>query len=197
MKIELRDIEMRFGARTVFSNLTRTVEPGTHLVLTGPNGSGKSTLLKVMGGLLTPTRGEVQWEASTNRSEVRKRLGYVGPDLTLYDDLTVAENLEFFHAFEDAPAASATQHLEALGLHDRRDSRYGSLSTGLKQRTKLAFALLKNPALLLLDEPSLGLDPQGRKLIPWLMALEPNRTVVLATNDPSEFELGKENLELG
>lgn len=200
--LDVQRLSRDFGPRRVLSDLSFSLAPGDRLAVTGANGSGKSTLLKVLAGLLRPTSGHVAASegpegASRSPAWLRERTGYLAPDLALYDELTPRENLDFFGRLRPvAGRDTAGQLLERVGLAERADDPLGSLSTGLRQRVKLAFALQADPALLLLDEPGANLDAAGRELIREVVEGAGDAVVVIATNDPVEARLGGRSLVL-
>ena len=186
-------LSMRFGRRRLFDGLTVTVEPGAPLAVVGDNGSGKSTLLLLLAGLLAPTAGEVRLEVDGAAVEPRDRprtVGYAAPALDLYDALTARETLRFLaraRALADGRARVAAV-LNRVGLADRADEPVAAFSTGMRQRLRIATALVHDPPVLLLDEPGATLDAAGRTLTASLVA-DDTRVVVLATNDPAEADL--------
>ncbi len=192
---------MRFGRRRLFDGLTVTVEPGTPLAVVGANGSGKSTLLLLLAGLLTPTGGASRLVVEGAEVEARDRaraVGYVAPALDLYDALTARETLRFLAKTRALPDAEARIEavLARVGLADRADEAVAAFSTGMRQRLRIATALVHDPPVLLLDEPGATLDAAGRDLTASLVA-EAARVVVLATNDPAEADLCPRRVGLG
>ncbi len=193
-------LSMRFGRRRLFDGLTVTVEPGAPLAVAGDNGSGKSTLLLLLAGLLAPTAGEVRLDVGGAAVEPRDRprtVGYVAPALDLYDALTARETLAFLaraRALADGQARVAAV-LSRVGLADRADEPVAAFSTGMRQRLRIATALVHDPPVLLLDEPGATLDAAGRSLTASLVA-DDTRVVVLATNDPAEADLCARRVEL-
>lgn len=186
-------LSMRFGRRRLFDGLTATVEPGAPLAVTGVNGSGKSTLLLLLAGLLVPTAGEVRLEVGGRAVEPRDRprtVGYVAPALDLYDALTARETLAFLARARALPGADGrvAAALDRVGLADRADDPVSAFSTGMRQRLRIATALVHDPPVLLLDEPGATLDAAGRDLTASLVA-DDARVVVVATNDPAEAAL--------
>jgi len=202
VRVEARGLGVRLGGRVVFAELAFDWEGPGVIAVTGANGSGKTTLLKVVAGLLAPGRGSIAW-VSEGRGlkvqEARARLGLVSPELSLYEDLTARENLAFFAAARGQAFGQddADRWFARLGLTGRGDDRLASYSSGMKQRMKLAFAMMGEPPLLLLDEPGSNLDDAGRTLLAGLVE-EAARTslVVVATNDPAEAAWAGARVEL-
>lgn len=200
--LELKDISKSFGARDVLSKINLSIDSGC-LVITGRNGSGKSTLLKIIARLIQPTEGEVVFTLDGNilPSDMRRDLvGMVAPDLSLYDELSAIENLKFFaevrgiYRSDDEPKSL----LDSLGLQTRENDLVGAYSSGMKQRIKYAFAVMHNPPVLLLDEPSANLDEGGIEIVDGIIKKWRERgIVVLATNEKSELGYGDKILELG
>jgi len=203
LEIHLDDLSRSFGERRVLRGITAVIRGGERLLVRGPNGSGKTTLLKVLAGLLGPTGGGFRvLDAGEARDDAWRRrwTGYVSPDLVLYDEFSPLENLDFFSRVRAlAPEAGRDRDLLGrVGLGDRVHQPVGTLSTGLRQRAKLAFALQGRPRILLLDEPGANLDQPGRTFVADTVTSfsSPETIVVVATNDPAEFGLGTRTLEL-
>ena len=166
--IRVSGLAKRFGARTVVEDFAMTVPRGGIFGFLGPNGSGKTTTIRMLCGLLTPDAGEgtcLGFDIRHEADEIKKRSGYMPQRFGLYEDLTVRENLEFIGRMYDVrPLKNRTaETLERFDFADRRDQRAGTLSGGWKQRLALAAAVLHRPALLLLDEPTAGVDPNARR----------------------------------
>ena len=193
-------VSMRFGRRRLFDDLSVEVAPGVPLAVVGANGSGKSTLLRVLAGLLAPTGGSVRLDVGgvTVRAEdVPRAVGFVAPALQLYDPLTARENLRFLAAARRLPDAEAriAAVLDRVGLGGREDDAVAAFSTGMRQRLRLATALVHDPPVLLLDEPGATLDEAGRDLT--RSVIETQKIVVVATNDPAEAALCPRRVALG
>jgi heme exporter protein A len=204
VRLQVESLSKRYGPRRVLVDLSFEVRAGSVLVVTGPNGAGKSTLLRCLAGLERPERGRVRFREGGQewgRAERRGRLGFLSPELSLYEELTGRENLDFFALLKGLRrgAAASGELLDRVGLGRRGDDRVGEYSSGMRQRLKWAFALLGDPAALLLDEPGLTLDAEGFATAADLVeqARRRGRLVVLATNDTRERELGDERLVLG
>jgi heme exporter protein A len=203
IEVKLDGVGRDFGERRVLNDLSRSFRPGDRVVVRGPNGTGKSTLLKILAGLLEPTRGKVVLtEDGEDRDDGFRRsvTGYLAPDLALYDEFSALENLDFFGRTRGIGRDEARDLalLERVGLKGREHDPLKALSTGLRQRSKLAYTLQANPRILLLDEPSSNLDEKGRKLMESIVmeAADRDTIVIVASNDPAEFAWGKEILDL-
>jgi ABC-2 type transport system ATP-binding protein len=166
--IDVRGLVKSFGGRTVVDHVTMQVETGEIVGFLGPNGSGKTTTIRLMCGLLTPDAGEGEVLGYDIRSEslkIKREVGYMTQRFSLYEDLTIAENLDFVaRLYELKPRkAHVDRTLDELGLTSRRDQLSGTLSGGWKQRLALAACIMHKPKLLLLDEPTAGVDPKARR----------------------------------
>jgi heme exporter protein A len=189
----------------LFSGLDLRLERGL-VAVTGRNGSGKTTLLKVLAGLLRPSGGRVGVECDGVRlpaDERRRAVGWAGPDLALYGELTPEENLRFFRRAAGLPIAheEALRRLGDAGLGSEAIGgmrRVDELSTGMRQRLRLAFALLFDPPILLLDEPSASLDAEGRDLVREVVRrARESGAVLVASNDDRDLERPERVIELG
>lgn len=158
--LELREVTVRFGRTVALEEVSFSVKPGETVAVLGPDGAGKSTLLRVLAGLLLPDSG------STRSSMKRGALGYAGSDFDLYTDLTVSENLDFFGRLRGMEHERLQERKKAMlalaRLEDARDRLSGRLSGGMKKSLSLACALIHEPPLLLLDEPTVGVDPVSK-----------------------------------
>jgi ABC-2 type transport system ATP-binding protein len=170
--LEVRGLHKRYGKLVAVDEVSFEVRPGEMIGLLGPNGAGKTTTVSMIAGLLPPDRGEVRIEGSVVRSEtdpVKRRMGLVPQDLALHDELSASENLQLFGALYGLGGAALRtamgRALEIAGLADRAKDRVGTFSGGMKRRLNLAAALLHDPKILLLDEPTVGVDPQSRNAI--------------------------------
>jgi ABC-type multidrug transport system ATPase subunit len=201
VSVELRGVAHRYGARLALEPQTFELSGGLTAV-TGSNGSGKSTLLRILAGLLRPTQGTVQFRVDGRELSPVQRRPYVGlatPELSFYEEMTAFENLAFAAEARamKRPAAAARGALERIGLAARADDRISELSSGMRQRVRLAFASLGDPPLLLLDEPGSHLDDEGRATLErWIALVAPNTLVVLATNDEREWRLAERRIQL-
>jgi heme exporter protein A len=197
----LEGLSKSFPGRPVFNNINASIESENTLVVTGPNGSGKSTLLRIICGFMRPTRGSAVLAVGDNDFagiEARPFIGLVSPDLVLYDELTALENLSFFGkvAGLSVGISEFERRLAEVGLRQRGQDKVGSYSSGMKQRLKYCLALLRDPELLLLDEPTSNLDDAGRELVTNIIKSF-NGILVIATNEKSETGHGDQIIRLG
>ena len=168
--IRARGLSKRFGELTAVDGLDLTVNKAEVFGFLGPNGCGKSTTIRMLCGLLLPSSGEIEvlgYQIPRDAEELKRRIGYMTQKFSLYEDLTVAENLEFLAAIQGLRGKPArtriNELLERYWLVDRRKQMAGTLSGGQRQRLALAGAVLHKPDLLLLDEPTSAVDPQSRR----------------------------------
>jgi ABC-2 type transport system ATP-binding protein len=166
--IDVRGLSKSFGSRKVVRDLSMQVRRGTIYGFLGPNGSGKTTTIRMLTGLLTPDEGEgtcLGYDIRTQSDEIKRHVGYMTQRFSLYQDLSVRENLEFVARLYGIanPVAAARAMVERLGLSGREEQLAGELSGGWKQRLALGACTLPNPQLLLLDEPTAGVDPKARR----------------------------------
>jgi ABC-2 type transport system ATP-binding protein len=166
--IDVRGLTKSYDGRMVVDHVDMRVERGRIYGFLGPNGSGKTTTIRMLCGLLTPDQGEGSCLGYDIRSQARlikREVGYMTQKFGLYEDLSIEENLDFFARVYGvaARAARIRDTLERLGLYSRRAQLAGSLSGGWKQRLALAACLIHDPQLLLLDEPTAGVDPSARR----------------------------------
>jgi heme exporter protein A len=173
------------------------------LVVVGPNGSGKSTLLNLLAGTLRPSRGGIEYrrdEAVLPRDAWFAHHGMATPDMAVYEELTALENVMFFARLRGVgmDSCGAAALLERLGLPAREHHRFvRAFSSGMKQRVKLAQAILHRPAVLFLDEPSSNLDDSGHQAVAELVReMRATTAIAVATNDPREVAWGDGRVEL-
>ncbi len=170
--LSISHLQKRFGDRIAVNDVSFEVCAGETIGLLGPNGAGKTTTLSMMSGLTQPDGGSVSFQGSLvqqNADDLKRRVGLVPQDLALYDELSAWANLELFGGLYRlagrALAARADAALALVGLSERRGDRVKEFSGGMKRRLNIAAALLHDPELILLDEPTVGVDPQSRNAI--------------------------------
>jgi ABC-2 type transport system ATP-binding protein len=166
--IDVHGLTKSFDGRAVVRNLSMQVRRGTIYGFLGPNGSGKTTTIRMLCGLLTPDQGSgtcLGYDIRTEAEKIKRQVGYMTQRFSLYQDLSVRENLEFvarIYGLPD-PSSTARRMIDHLGLNERENQIAGLLSGGWKQRLALGACTLPEPQLLLLDEPTAGVDPKARR----------------------------------
>lgn len=168
--IESRDLVRRFGDFVAVDHVTFSVAPGEVFGFLGPNGSGKSTTIRMLTGILPPSSGSARvagFDVATQSRGIKFRIGYMSQKFSLYEDLTVQENLAFFAALYRIEARRAKERIEwaieKSDLASRRKTLAGELAGGYRQRLALSCALMHEPSILFLDEPTSGVDPVARR----------------------------------
>ncbi|MBO0460488.1 MULTISPECIES: ABC transporter ATP-binding protein [unclassified Enterococcus] len=188
--LSVQKLTKKFGQKVAVDNVSFEVPEGTILGLLGPNGAGKSTVINMITGLLNKTSGTVQLfseEMSERKRELRRKLGVVPQDLAIYYDLSAEENVRFFCGLYGIRGEelknSVEQALRTVDLYERRKERPSAFSGGMQRRLNIAMAIAHRPALLIMDEPTVGIDPQSRNYI--LSAIEKmkeNGTTIIYTS---------------
>jgi ABC-2 type transport system ATP-binding protein len=168
--VEVRDLRRTFGDFVAVDNISIAVKKGEIFGFLGPNGAGKSTTIRMLCGLLMPSGGHGTvsgYDIVTESESIKKKIGYMSQRFSLYDDLTVEENINFFGGIYSVPRAKKGLRkawvLEMAGLADRKRTVTGTLATGFKQRLALGCAILHEPPIIFLDEPTSGVDPISRR----------------------------------
>jgi len=168
--VTLTDLSKRFGDFVAVNRVSLDVKKGEIFGFLGPNGAGKSTTIRMLCGILPPSGGSgtvAGFDISREAEEIKKNIGYMSQRFSLYEDLTVEENIDFYSGIYRIPAEKKRQRkewvIEMAGLEERRRSRTGTLSGGWKQRLALGCAILHEPPIIFLDEPTSGVDPISRR----------------------------------
>lgn len=168
--VETRDLVKRFGDFVAVDHVTLQVQRGEIFGFLGPNGAGKSTTIRILCGLLEPTSGDgsvAGFDVRTQSEQIKRHIGYMSQKFSLYDDLTVEENIDFFSGIYGVPRTRRTERKEYVlhmaGLTERRKTMTSLLAGGWKQRLALGCAILHEPPILFLDEPTSGVDPIARR----------------------------------
>ncbi len=193
-----KDVSKRYGDVVALQGVSLEVEEGELFALLGPNGAGKTTLLKIAVGLIQPSSGEVRVfgvDVLKEPAKVKELIGYVPQETIVYDELTGLENLMFYASLYDIPKSIAeeriSEYVKLLGLEEHVKRRVSKYSGGLKKRLSIAASLIHDPKLLILDEPTTGLDPSSRREL-WRILQELRKlgkTIVMATHYMEEAEV--------
>jgi ABC-2 type transport system ATP-binding protein len=195
--VEVDGLVKQFGKFTAVDNVTFSVRKGEIFGFLGPNGAGKSTTIRILCGLLTPTKGNghvAGYDVRTQSEEIRKKIGYMSQKFSLYDDLTVEENINFFAGIYRVPPELRSIRkefaLEMAGLQEQRSRMTHLLAGGWKQRLALSCAILHQPPILFLDEPTSGVDPIARRSF-WALIYQlsaEGHTIFVSTHYMDEAE---------
>ena len=199
MLIEARNLTRKFGDLTAVDNLTFHIKPGEVFGFLGPNGAGKTTTMRILTGLISKTEGEVRiagYDVSDEEDslKIRKIVGLLPENVGLYDDLTAYRNLDFYGKLYECSRIKRKENIEhflkLLGLWDKRDVRVGNFSKGMKQKLAIARALIHDPEILFLDEPTANLDPESSKTVrDFILDLkDEQKTIFLNTHNLDEAQ---------
>lgn len=200
--LTLDGITKSFGRRLVFSDINCSFSSGNIYGISGPNGSGKSTLVRIIANLISPTRGNVIHKLDNKIIEPEKlhnHIGFVSPYLFLYDEFTAEENLVHVSKIRGIKfdKQRSDSLFEQFGLFDRKNDVLRGYSSGMKQRFKFIFALLHEPQLLILDEPTSNLDNDGKDIVYKLIENKgKNNLILIASNENSDLQFCKQILDL-
>jgi heme exporter protein A len=201
-KIRLTAVNLtkNFDRKKIFENISFELLAGNSLAITGKNGSGKSTLIKILANVIEKSSGEINFFSGS--SEIKKEhyykyIGFVSPYLHLYDEFTGYENLKIISNIRGANTDNIDNVLMKVGLYDRRRDLLKIYSSGMKQRLKIAFSILHNPLVLLLDEPTSNLDSEGVNVVDEIAGeYKKDKILIIATNDNHEKSLCESEVNL-
>ncbi len=201
MQINLQQIGKKFNREWVFRNINFEIPAGTRIAVLGSNGSGKSTLLQVISGILSPSEGETSYLVNNKKilvDEVFEHFSIASPYLELVEEMTLIEMIDFHFSFKKRLHNLSNQEIISfLGLEKSTHKEIRHFSSGMKQRLKLALAILSDVACILLDEPCSNLDKQG---IAWYQELLKNytqhRTLIVCSNQEYEYEFCDKSISI-
>jgi heme exporter protein A len=200
ISIQTKNISKNFNRRAIFKDISFELSWGDSVAITGRNGSGKSTLIKILANVLNPTAGKLEIydnSALVQKDDYYRYIGFVSPYLNLYDEFTGYENLLITTKIRGASPDNINDVLRKVGLYDRRNDLLRIYSSGMKQRLKLAFAVLHDPKILLLDEPTSNLDKEGIAVVTQLTNEQKQKGILLiATNDEYERSLCEQEINI-
>ncbi len=203
IRLVIERVSKLYGARRVLHNICAELTAGEVLLVTGHNGVGKSTLMRLLAGLQRPTTGTIAYIDGAVRmapGEARRMIGMVGADVQLYRELTAREHVAFVVDVRGMALqlSDETELLASVGLSGRADEQVVTFSSGMQQRLRYALALVHQPPVLLLDEPTTNLDAAGIGMVDRVVAQQRTRGLtVIATNDPRDRKYGDLVLALG
>ncbi|SRR5260221_7575066 len=193
ISLHANKLTKNFNRQSIFKNVSFDFAFGDSIAITGRNGSGKSTLIKIIANVLNPTSGTLDIKddnAVVKKDDYYKYTGFVSPYLNLYDEFTGYENLEITSRIRGDSAENINDVLQQVGLYERKNDLLRIYSSGMKQRLKLAFAVLHKPVILLLDEPTSNLDKDGITIVTEIAQAQKEKGIlIIATNDEYEKSL--------
>ncbi|QLH74088.1 MAG: ABC transporter ATP-binding protein [Methanomassiliicoccales archaeon] len=198
--IVVRDLVKRYGDLCAVDGINFHVKKGEVFSILGPNGAGKTTTVEMMECLRKPTSGSIEvlgFDVLRQADEIKKRVGILPQDFNSYDLLTVRENIEYFGALYEK-SIPTEELLDAVDLNDKKDEYFKNLSGGLKQRVGVAIAMVNDPEIIFLDEPTTGLDPKARREV-WDVIRDlkkKGKTVILTTHYMEEAEVLSDRLAI-
>ena len=192
-------IEKRFSRTLLFKNINIQLKTGDSFYITGPNGSGKSTLLQILAGIQRPSSGKITYTVNNSilsNDLYKDYLGFTGPQVNPYDMLTAYENIKFMTP-ESVDNNKISAFLEKFDLYKHRDKAVKYFSSGMKQRLKLIHALIRDPQILMLDEPCSNLDHIGRDILyQTINEIKADKILIIATNESEDINLCSKGINL-
>lgn len=202
LSLQVTSLQKSFGRRLVFNGINLSLDKPGVFGISGPNGSGKSTLIKILAGINSATKGQVNhiYNGKEIPSEkLHNHIGFVSPYLVLYDEFSAWENLNYFTSIREVTfdKERVENHLDKLLLLKRKDDLVKAYSSGMKQRLKFIFALMHSPQFIFLDEPTSNLDDEGKQTVYDLIKIESDKAiVVVASNEKNDLAYCSEILDL-
>jgi len=204
IKLTCSNLEKKYFNKIIFTNLSLELLNTSSLAITGKNGTGKSTLIKILANLIKETKGNFSIAVNDQeliRENFYRYTGLMAPYLMLYDELTGYENLDFFSSLFQDNIENSTERikflLEEVNLYHRRNDLVKNYSTGMKQRLKLAFSVLKDPLILLLDEPRTNLDTEGIDAVYKIAGKQKEKGIlIIATNESDDTSLCEQKINI-
>ena len=195
MMLEIKEVSKYFGEKQVLNNISLNIDKGDVFGLLGPNGAGKSTLINILSCITKQESGDIFFENQNikiNLNEFRKKIGVVSQDVSLYQELSAYENLIFWGSLYDIPEAELKKRtneiLTLLNLYHRRSDKIKTFSGGMKRKINIACSILHNPPLLLMDEPTVGLDPKSRnEILQLIQELSAQKITIIYTTHYMEI----------
>lgn len=192
--IRIEGISKKLGRKTLLNHINLDIAKGEIFGLLGPNGAGKSTLISILATVLKPSAGSIMingWDLQNQRKQIRQLIGYVPQDIALWEDLTVRENLNFWSKFVKGKISEdrLLGLCEAVHLGDKWNEKISSLSGGMKRKLNIAVALIHDPEILLMDEPTVGIDLQSKlEINQYIKKLaQEGKTILYITHDMNEI----------
>lgn len=166
--INIKNIRKTYGDEVALKSISLTIKRGTCFGIIGPNGAGKSTLMKIIVGIIQPNLGSVSWQTEKN-TKLEDAIGYIPQEMCLENTITAKQQLEFYGEIHRLPKKERDiridEVLQEIGLFDRKEDKIATFSSGMKRRLHIGCALLHQPDIILMDEPTVGIDPQSRQAI--------------------------------
>lgn len=204
INLTCNNISKKYSGKVIFKDININLTERNSLVITGRNGSGKSTLLKVISHLIRLDKGSIELNIEGQKISGEKffsHIGFFSPYLNLYDELTAWENLDFFYDLKVTGGNEKKEKikylLEKVGLYKRRDDLIRNYSSGMKQRLKLAFSVINEPPILLMDEPRTNLDEEGISVVYKIAEEQKEKGIlILATNESEDTALCTSKLNI-
>jgi heme exporter protein A len=202
MELKAHNLSKNFNERIVFKNINFELSSGNSLAITGHNGSGKTTLVKIISGLISPSKGRIDFKNRSTkiaRNEIHNFIGLVGPYIQLYNSLSAWENLIFFSRMRGIKPdkEKIKDWMNKVGLRGRELDDVKSYSSGMMQRLKYVTALLHKPEILIVDEPTSNLDEAGCQIIYDILEKQKKgKILIVATNESEESQFGEQVINL-